>query len=342
MNVELFDRYIKEVGRHLPRRLRTDVEAELHSLLVDSLQDRATEETSLDAAQVDILKEFGPPAKVAAQYTPPHRYLIGPRVFDIYLIVAAVAASGLSLVFLVILPLLTILGEPEPLRALGSWYVGIVDEYLGAILAGFGSVTLVFAILERILPESAVEENEEEAEWDPRTLPEIEDHTRIQIGSLITETVLLVIALIIFNLFPRWIGLVFAVSVNGAPPRWHSIPLMAPTFFTAYLPLLNALWILTIGLNVVLLRQGRWRLPTRITDLALTVYGGFICCRALSGPPILSTAAITPESLRRLLDSFLSGLLRVALAIALIASVGEAIRKLYRVFRPESRRPEPA
>jgi hypothetical protein len=342
MKTELFDRYAHEVGRRLPKKQREDVKAELHSLLTDALQDRlaggeAEDKAALEAAQVAILEEFGPPEKVAAQYAPPRRYLIGPRVFDIYLIVAASVAGSLSLVFLIILPLLTIWGEGEPLQALGSYYVEILDDYLGIILASFGSVTLTFAILERVLPKSGFEDKDEEKErWDPRALPKLDDPSGIQVGGLIVETVFIVIALIVFNFFPQWVGLNYVASVNDAPRRWFSIPLLAPTFFSAYLPLLNLLWILNIGLNLVLLRQGRWQLFTRLFDFGLAIFGAIICYRMLTGPPILNLDAIAPESLRQFFELILPLMLNVALIIGLISGVVEAARKLYRIVQTES------
>jgi hypothetical protein len=338
METKLFDRYVHEVGRRLPKKQRADVEAELHSLLMDTLQDRIGEETenkdNFEAVQVAILEEFGPPAKVAAGYAPPNRYLIGPRVFDLYLLVAAVVAGSLSLVFLVILPILTMLGEPEPLSALISYLVGMIDDYLGALLAGLGSVTLTFAILERVLPESAVDTEDEET-WDPRDLPEVEDtdRTRVQIGGLIVETVLTVIALIVFNFFPQWIGVSFVASVNDAPARWYAIPLLTSVFFTTYLPLINASWILRIALNVALLRQGRWQLVTRLVDVVLTAFSAFILYRLITGPAFLTFEAISQESLRQLLDSFLPTLIKIGLTFALIVTIGEIIQKLYRTFR---------
>ena len=342
METKLFDRYVHEVGRRLPKRQRADVEAELHSLLMDALQDRIGEEAvpedTLEAAQVAILKEFGPPAKVAAGYAPPHRYLIGPRVFNLYLLVAAVVAGSLSLVFLVILPIVTVLGEPEPLSALGHWFIGILGDYIGALLAGLGSVTLTFAILERVLPESALDKEDEET-WNPRDLPEIEDtdRTRVQIGGLIVETVLTVIALIVFNFFPQWIGVGFVASIDDAPARWYAIPLLAPAFFTIYLPLINTLWILQIALNIVLLRQGRWQLVTRLVDVVLTAFSAFILYRLITGPAFLTLEAVSPESLRQLLDSILPILLKVALIIGFIATIGETAKKLYYIIRDKLR-----
>ena len=340
MKTELFDRYVHEVGRRLPKKQRDDVKTELLSLLTDALQDRIPEEktedkAALEAAQVAVLEKFGPPEKVAAQYTPSHRYLIGPRVFDIYLIVVAAVVGSLSLAFLIILPLISVWGKAEPLTALGSWYVEAFDDYLGAVLAGFGSVTLTFAILERVLPGLTFKDEEEET-WDPRSLPKIEDRTRVQIGGLIAETVMIVIALIVFNFFPQWLGLNFVASLDDTPHRWYSIPLLADTFFTAYLPLLNLMWILNICLNIVLLRQGKWQLFTRLFDLALAVFGVIICYRMLTGPDILSMEAITPESLKQLLESILPLMLKLALTIGLIGGIVEAARKLYRTVKAEA------
>jgi hypothetical protein len=339
METKLFDRYVHQVGRRLPKKQRADVETELHSLLMDALQDRTGEEMdqdALEAAQVAILEEFGPPAKVAAEYAPPHRYLIGPRVFNLYLIVAATVAGGLSLVFLIILPIVTMLGEPAPLSALTSYLIGMIDDYLNAVLAGLGSVTVTFAILERVLPESALDTKDDET-WNPRDLPEIEDtdRTHVQIGGLIVEIGLTVIALIVFNFFPQWIGIGFVTSIDDMPARWYAIPLLAPVFFTTYLPLLNTFWILQIALNIVLLRQSRWQLVTRLIDVVLTAFSAFILYRLITGPTFLTFEAITIESLRELLDSFLPILVKIGLTFGLIVTIVETAKKLYRTLRDQ-------
>jgi hypothetical protein len=338
MEAELLDRYVHEVGRRLPKKQRADVEAELHSLLMDALQDRmaegGTEERAPEADQVAVLQEFGPPAQVAAQYAPPHRYLIGPRVYDLYRIVVAAVAGSITLAYLVLL-LLAAWGDPEPFRALVSSFGEVFGSYLGAVLAGLGAVTLTFAILERVAPDLNFEV-EGEAAWDPHTLPQIQDRDRIEVGGQIAAIVLTVIALIVFNFFPEWIGISFRGSINDAPRSWHTMPLLAPIFFTAYLPWLNVLWIANIGLSIVLLRQGRWQRLTRLADFVLTVLGAFILYRMAFGPALLAMGAIQPESLRDTLGAILPAMLKVALIIGLVASIGEAVHKLYLVFRTSS------
>ena len=39
--MNLIDRYVTEVGKHLPRKNRVDIEAELRSTLEDMLEDRS-------------------------------------------------------------------------------------------------------------------------------------------------------------------------------------------------------------------------------------------------------------------------------------------------------------
>jgi hypothetical protein len=366
METELFDRYLREVGRRLPRKQRDDVKAELHSLLMDALQDRladrgeeegATDSTAPMAVedQVAILQELGPPAKVAAQYAPPHRYLIGPRFFDMYLMVAAIVAGAITLSHLVLL--LLAVWDAESVRTVVSAFGEVfVENFFGAVLAGLGAVTLTFAILERVLPESkyrartlstsplpivalervssesAFEEDEEEV-WDPRTLPEIEDHDRVEVGGLVTGIVFAVLALCVFNLFPEWVGVSFVSSIDGAPAGWRTVPLLAPVFFTTYLPWLNALWVAQIGLSVVLLRQGRWQRATRVADFLLAVLGAFILYQMAFGSSMLTMEAIQPASLRDTLGAILPRLLQVGLIIGFIATIVEAVRKLCRIFR---------
>ena len=93
---EMIDRYIHEVGRHLPRKQRTDITLELRTLIQDAL-DAETEAgageptTKMTAA---VLQEFGEPEEIAAKYRP-QRHLIGPALFPIY-------RSGISIAIIVI------------------------------------------------------------------------------------------------------------------------------------------------------------------------------------------------------------------------------------------------
>jgi len=358
MRTELFDRYVHEVGRRLPKKQRDDVQAELHSLLMDALQDRLAErgeeEEATEEEQVAILREFGPPAKVAAQYAPSQRYLIGPRFYDMYLLVVVAVAGAITVAHLVLL--LLAVWNVESVRDFATAFGRVfVDGYLGALLSGLGSVTLTFAILERIFPESTYKARtivtspvpiialtrdssgspfeEDQEEWDPRKLPKIEDEDRIEVGSLVAGIVFTVIALVVFNLFPEWVGVSFVGSIDDAPRALHTISLLSSVVFETYLPWINISWIASIGLSIVLLRQGRWQRATRVVDFGLSILGAFILSQMVVGPPLLTMEAIQSESLRDTLSAVLLPMFRFGLIVGLIAAIVEAIRKLFRIFR---------
>src|SRR5574339_1253788 len=100
IQMNLIDKYIAEAGKHLPRRNRADIEAEIRSTLEDMLEERKQGDSPADEATVmDLLKEYGSPREVAAKYKT-HQYLIGPRLFPIFetvikIVLAVVAGASL-------------------------------------------------------------------------------------------------------------------------------------------------------------------------------------------------------------------------------------------------------
>lgn len=100
--MNLIDRYIQHIGKHLPEKSREDVKREIRSLVEDSLEDRSRElgRPIDEALAVAVLKEFGRPEKMAASYTP-ERYLIGPRLYPIFWLVVKIVASVLLAITLV-------------------------------------------------------------------------------------------------------------------------------------------------------------------------------------------------------------------------------------------------
>ncbi len=103
--MKLIDRYIAEVGKHLPSKNRADIEAEIRSTLEDMLDERVQASGAKDPADeatvLQLLKEYGSPRDVAATYqTHQYQYLIGPRLFPIFervirIIFAIVAGASL-------------------------------------------------------------------------------------------------------------------------------------------------------------------------------------------------------------------------------------------------------
>ena len=96
--MNLIDRYVTEVGKNLPLlKGREDIEKELRSTLEDMLEDRASTKGHMrdETMEIELLKEYGSPQKVAATYNP-HPYLIGPRLFPFFLFVLKLSLIHIS------------------------------------------------------------------------------------------------------------------------------------------------------------------------------------------------------------------------------------------------------
>ena len=287
--MKLIDRYVAEVGRRLPLlKGRKDIENELRSTLEDMLEDRAQKANRAadDAMEIDLLKEYGAPDKVASTYNP-MPYLIGPRMFPFFMMVLKIVLTVLTVVLLVTMGIQIATQSPmtgvEFLKAIGEGLLGIVS----AAIAAFGNIVLVFAILERFAPSSEFKIDEDK-EWDPASLmkePEPED---VKPWEPIFAIVITFIAISIFNFNPQLIGFYF---FSGE--KWVAVPALTDAFFR-WLPLINIAWVAEIILNGMLFRSGRWQSSTRLFSMAIKIMQIVIGYFLLSGPSIF---AITPDSL---------------------------------------------
>jgi len=324
--MNLIDRYVTEVGKHLPRKNRLDIEAELRSTLEDMLEDRGQQaKGQTDEALVEeLLKEYGAPKEVAATYQI-HQYLIGPKLFNIYTLVLKFVLAALTL-GLTIATAISLFGEsmtaPELLKSLG----GFATSLVGALIAAFGNVTLVFAILERVLPASEFEEDEE---WTPAELTKEPEPNQVSTGEMIIGIVFTAAALIILNFYPQVVGI--WNFVNG---EWAQIGGLSDAFFR-YLPWINLSGILTIALNIWLMRQGIWEALTRWLHIGLEFVGIIIAVAMLRGPSLLSiyNTAVDAE-VGNILATIFSIMIPVILIIVIVVSAIEVVKNILRLARP--------
>jgi hypothetical protein len=334
--MELVDRYVYQVGRRLPRRLRGDVKTELRSLLLDTLEERTGlkgDETAFsEEDQVAVLEEFGSPAQMAAKYQPRPRYIIGPKVYSLYLIVVVVLLGAGLLASTVTTVVGRFYADSDGMNGLELLGQGL-GIFINIALSGIGSTTLVFAILERVIPNDELKLDDDE-EWNPRDLPEIEERNEIKPAGLIVQIGFLALLLIAFIGFPDRINM-GAYYDDG----WHIVPsLLSTEFFSLYLPLIKISWSLTIISNLVLLRQGRWQLGTRIANVLIQGLDIFILAWMLIGPSILNARTLDkmfPITLQIPVPP-IDGALRLAFLVALIVTVIETAVKIWRIWQSQT------
>ncbi len=298
-NQELIESYVHEVGQRLPRKIRADIELELRSLLADSLEDRMDDDTAVH----EFLKELGSPAQFAAQYLP-NQYLIGPNLYPTFQTVATVLFSVITVVTVVSIAIFLFnAGRPENVLA---WWGQEMAEYVGNLISILGSVTLIFAIFERV----GVNNAKSEENWDPRTLRPVKDPNRINRGEMITSIIGSIVSIWVFLSLPDWIG-----TEGGG-------------FFTnGYLehtPWLITSWVFEIALKSIVVGNGRWTRLTRMLEVATQTFDIVVLYRIISGVILISVP---------LFDSGLKGALSIALVVILI----DTLVKLFKmIVQPKS------
>jgi len=142
--MELLDRYLQAVKKHLPWERQDDIIAELRANLEAQLEDKETELgrplTKQEAEE--WLKQLGAPIRVAARYQR-QQYLIGPGLFPTYWYVMKLAFLWTTVVYLVA-KVITVTAQGPSAEA----YAGIALGLPWIWLINAAIVTLVFAAIE--------------------------------------------------------------------------------------------------------------------------------------------------------------------------------------------------
>ena len=342
--MNLLERYLFAVSQRLPRNMREDVTAELRSLLLDMIENKG--DVADDTAVVAILQEFGSPDQVAAAYRPHPQYLIGPDFYPFYTKIVQIVTGAMSIAFLVIF-ILSLVSEGQSWLAVGQTFIDIFPNYVSSLLTGVGVVTVIFVLLERYAPDTAVSLNAEfaaeQAAWDPQQLPPINHDNQIDRFEIMTEIVATFLGLVFINWVVRQYGVVIFEG-----NEWQTLPILTDAFYTVVLPLMNIVWISEILFNIYLLRQKEWTVPSRWLEIGLQTLQIGVLGLILANLPLLEMdpaklAAAGWPATHPLIEAFtiIVPLFNIGIRIGLIVgmvllvlSIGKRLFKLLR--QPES------
>lgn len=323
--MSLIDKYVAEVGKHLPLlKGREDVEKELKSTLEDMLEDRARQagRPRDEALEIELLKEYGSPQKIASSYNT-HPYLIGPRMFPFFLMVLKIVVAVVVVVMLALSWIKAVAGYPM----MAADFMQIIFQGFGNALstaiAAFGNVVLVFAILERVLPEKEIGDFSNKEDWDPASLAKQPDPDIVKRGDLIAE--------IVFT----FIGLAF---LNGI----FNVPVFTDDF-SKFIPWINGVFLAEIALNMYLLFAGTWNGLARVGKVVIEAASIAITVMLIRTPGL---TIFTTESLMQFVNisEEIGGVIilvnytvKIALIIVLIIQGIELAQAVYRLVKHISR-----
>ncbi|HEV8407556.1 MAG TPA: hypothetical protein VGQ34_06435 [Sphingomicrobium sp.] len=308
--MDLLERYLAEVRRNLPARDADDIAAELRDVLLERAEEQEEATGKIDWSS--LLQEFGHPLVVAGRYRR-QQWLIGPELYPFYLhflkvIVTIVAAvmTGIAIV-----------------RGMlwGTDAGQIVASYLGslwwAIASSVGSVTIVFAIIERFGGSSV----KERRRWKPQELPE-PNSGRPKLYESIFEVAFGALVLL------WWLG-VFPTPQLGGNFKLVAAPVWQAVFWPV-----AALMTSQLIFNLVRWLRPRWKIVRSLLGtvnvVAVLIIAGIVF-RAGRWITVLSTGA--DQSQVASLQSALDLSFRIAIIVIVIVFTFNVAAELWRTAR---------
>ncbi len=320
------DRYLFAVGEKLSKKIKSDITEELHSSILDALDERIEEKRGqfgkdYEATEEDtlaVLEAFGAPAEVAKQYLPSHRYLIGPELFDVYQLVMTITLIAVAIG----LTIATVISALQTNSDVYKFVYQLPGEILSALISSVGSVTIIFAMIQYFTPEHKLNGFNMNKEWRAKELEAIPfPYNRIKRSETIVAICFTLLRMMILNLFPDIIAL-FQFK-DGVTTK---IPLFNLEILKQYMLFFNILWIaqlLQYGYN---LKRGSWTVISRIFAIVLGFVSLAIVLYALGNKDLINQQVNTfPE----LLGQILKG----AIAIAILGTVWDSVKHVYYIFK---------
>ena len=260
---DLVERYVHQVGRHVPQKERAEIQAELRSQILDQLDDRYEGAPTADNV-ADVLRELGDPRAMALSYGGA-QYLIGP---ELYPVMMSVLQRGWVLVPVVVVLVNLIVGL---FGGGGVDFVGLIVRVILNVLQALWIFSAVVVVIFAIMQHSGEDLDEitgRDKEFNPFDLPEVDDPAGIDKAD--------VIAGMAFGLFSVFV-LLYYLRVGGLTLRFdlsnpgEVIPVPAPWLIVVILSILAE-----VAVSLIALRRNRWTLGLLLAELGfglITVVG---------------------------------------------------------------------
>jgi hypothetical protein len=327
--MDLVNRYLQAVKFWLPNKQKQDIIAELSEDIRSQIEDRETElGRKLNESEIAaILKQRGRPVLVANRFLP-QEHLIGPVLFPIYIFVLKIVTAFYLVPWVLVWIGITVSRAAHS----GQSLIGSIGSFWTSFwpMAFFmvGSVTTVFAILERVQAKSGFLEK-----WDPRKLPPVRDPNRIPRTNSVVEVVA---------------NLVFCIWLIGG--MWYQTVLhfsgvtitLSPTwryFFWGFL----ALAIANMVASELNLFRPYWTWVRAIIRLVSDCVGSVLFCWLMKANIVasISVANVAPEKTAQIAHA-INWWSAKMFPVAAVACVIIALVDAYRIFRVRSRALHPA
>lgn len=323
---ELINRYIYEVTRRVPKEQRDEIELELGELIDDMLEGLRLEQ---------VFSKLGDPALFARKYREDKNYVISPEYYDNYVWVMKIVLICVWGGLLVSTVVKCVINYQDIFYEAARF----VNDIIMASLMAFGSVTLVFAFMER---QKIKVDLKKEKLWSPDMLNPIPDKkARISRGDCIASIVFIILFACLLIFAPQLIG---AYAMHGDEIQY------VPVFNLARWDIILPIFLLSLAVSfvdeMIRLVVGCYCRIVMLSSIITSVVGFFLSVIVLKVLPFWNQNFA--QELAALSDDFkmkvfwqnemmlkLDGntLSNIMLAIIAFACIIEVVSTIYRTLR---------
>ena len=315
--MDLVDRYVAAVRRHLPVNQQDDIVNELTDDILSQIKDKEEEfGHPLDVGEQEaLLKQYGHPYVLAMRYWP-QQYLIGPTLFPFYF-PAMKIAMAMAFAVQVIVALSIAFAQQAPERILSH-----ILRFPSVALHVMFWVTVAFAVADHFQAKLNFFDK-----WSPRTLPRVDTAARQPRSvNLVAEVVMNVLFIAWWLAIPAYPFLMLgpAASVLTLSPSWarlSEVALIPPIVSTI--------------LIIAAMGRPAWTWLKRVRPLAGSVFGLVVLSVALNAGDFFIAAKPTPELVR--LVQGINQVTTVVLVVITLITMAQVLVGVYRLVRPEAR-----
>lgn len=261
-NLVLVEKYLVVVKRNLFLSGKDEI--------IDDLRDNILEQLDGDYSENNVkkvLEQLGNPALLAIKYSNSDNYLIGPRIYDLYLYIMKISLQVSTLVFVIFRIVIAIIDSMSSNINIVSFVLATVGTYIGTILNVFIWVTIVFVVLERVLKFEKVNETlMSVTKWDIEKLDVVQMDKGLKKSNIIATIIFTPIALFLVIAFSD-----FTIVINE-----ESYFILNQSIINQTIVLFGISALLNICVQVMLLIKNRWTRSIIVFDLFSQLFGLYI------------------------------------------------------------------
>jgi hypothetical protein len=213
-------------------------------------------------------------------------------------------------------------------------FVSFFVQFFGIIpglLAAIGSVTLIFAIIERAVKKPIDIDLGEGAKWHPSKLDPVPDKGDIvkPVDSIL-EIVFAIVAIVIFNFYIDVIGIYYTPAGSS---EWVIVDIFNQKALDIYVPIWTLILSLSIGFHGWLLGTGKHNVGTRVFKMFISAANVGVLFYMANGPRLFKIVNLGEDlqELRPITDFIITNqqiiftVLAILTLIGLLANLGKFI-----------------